>query len=277
MLKNSTQPTARAESKPQQRTGTQTIERAAILLRAVAGNNRVGLRLVDLVDMSGLEIPTTHRLLKSMVAQTLLKQDQGNRRYFLGPLMFEAGLATAHEFSLRDLCQDAMNRIADKTGDTVYLNIRRDHEQVCLDRKDGAFPVKVFTLDAGDRRPLGAGSGGMAILSAMRDDEAQDIIRKVASLLPRHSGLDERTLLSLVRRSRTRGYALRKVSGLGGGKAIGVPIRSQSGEPIAALSIAASASRMAKDRCEKLVALLRREIATIERQIISAQRNLSKP
>ena len=254
--------------------GAQSIQRAALLLRAIAGHNRTGLRLVDLVDISGLEIPTDHRILKALVLENLIRQNLTNRRYFLGPLMFEAGLAATHEFSLRDLCHESLQRIADKTGDTVFLNVRRDHEAVCIERKDGAFPIKVFSLNVGDRRPLGVGAGGMAILSNLRESETQLIAQKISALLPRYGKLNERLLLSLIKRSKERGYVMHKVSGLGGGKAVGIPIRNPSGEPFAALSIAAITSRMGAARCIKLISLLRKEATNIER--IISQRDVSR-
>ena len=258
-------------------THTQTIERAATLVRAVAGYNRTGLRLVDLVDLTGLETPTTHRLLKSLVFDNFLKQDSSNRRYFLGSLMFEASLAMSDEVTLTDICQATLVRTSQESGDTVYLNVRRDHEQVCIDRKEGVYSNKVLALNIGDRRPLGVGSGGIAILSAMPDQDAQVIIKRIATALPRYGGMTERLLISLIKRSRKQGYVLRDLAGLGRGRALGVAIKNQHGEPIAALSIAGSTDRMPKNRCEKLATLLKREVGSIERKLLSSQRAMSLP
>ena len=134
------------------------------------------------------------------------------------------------------------------------------------------FRSKVFSLNVGDRRPLGVGAGGMAILCNLRSEEAEAIAHKIAALLPRYGNLNEKLLLSLIRRSRERGYVLHKVSGLGGGKAVGYPIRNAAGEPFAALSIAAISSRMGAARCVKLVNMLRKEAATIEKIILQRDR-----
>jgi len=257
------------------RSGTQSIQRAAFLLRTIAGNNRTGLRLMDLVRISALEVSTAHRILKSLVAENLVRQDASSRLYHLGPLIFEAGLAATQQYSLRDLCQDTLRRIADTTGDTAFLNLRRDCEAVCIERKDGAFPIKVFSLNIGDRRPLGIGAGGMAILCNLPDEEVERIADEIADVLPRYGKLNQKLLLSLVKRSRERGYVLHKLHGLGSGKAVGVPIRNQSGDPIAALSIAAITSRMGQKRCEDLVALLKKEAAKIERLI--SNKHIGRP
>lgn len=169
-------------------TGTQSIQRAALLLREIAAHNRLGLRLVDLAIRSKLERPTVHRILKSLVAENMVTQNPENRRYFLGQALFEFGLAAAQQFSLRDLCQASLNRIAEKTGDTVFLTLRNGNEAVCIDRKDGAYPIKVFTLNIGDRRPLGVGAGGLAVLAALPPQQIQEIVNDITPRLANHGG-----------------------------------------------------------------------------------------
>src|SRR3989338_8089718 len=51
--------------------GTQTIQRASLLMRLLASRSRGGLRLADVVRDSGLEHPTAHRLLKGLMAEGL--------------------------------------------------------------------------------------------------------------------------------------------------------------------------------------------------------------
>src|SRR5450759_1725931 len=78
--------------------GTQTIQRASLLMRLLASRSRSGLRLADVVQDSGLEHPTAHRILKGLMAEGLVMQDAGSRRYLIGPLVYELGLAAAPQF-----------------------------------------------------------------------------------------------------------------------------------------------------------------------------------
>lgn len=248
-------------------TGTQSIQRAALLLREIAAHNRFGLRLVDLATRSNLERPTVHRILKSLVAENMVAQSRENRRYFLGQALFEFGLAAAQDFSLRDLCQASLNRIAEKTGDTVFLTLRNSTEAVCIDRKDGAYPIKVFTLNIGDRRPLGVGAGGLAILAALSPQQIQEIVSDNTPRLDNHGGLSAPALMTHVRQTQELGYSLHDVRSVYGVKAVGVAIRNKTGEPFAALSISALADRMNGKRCKELVALLKSEARVIEKLI----------
>ena len=48
--------------------GGQSVRRAMGILRLVACGQEHGVRLTDLVAMSGLNLPAVHRLLKALVA-----------------------------------------------------------------------------------------------------------------------------------------------------------------------------------------------------------------
>ena len=146
-------------------TGTQSIERALTLLREIAAHNRGGSRLLDLATRTALQRPTVHRMLKCLASESMVQQDPDTHRYFLGPMVFELGLTAAPRFNLREICHPALTRIAEATGDTVFLTHRSGLDSVCLDRREGTFPIKTFTLEIGMRRPLGVGTGSLAILS----------------------------------------------------------------------------------------------------------------
>ena len=252
---------------PSSPVGTQSIQRAAFLLRLIAANNKAGLRLVDLVRHSGLEQPTVHRMLKAMIAENMVIQSVENRRYFLGPILFELGLAAEQHYGLREICQSSLVRIAEKTGDTVFLTVRRGREAVCIDRKDGAFPVKVFTLNVGDRRALGVGAGGLAILAELPEVDAEQVIEGNSKILGLVGGLNAKEMKQRVAQARRQGYGIHDVLNVSGVKAVGVAIKNAEGNPFAALSISAVATRIANQRIEELVVLLRKEASVIEKMM----------
>jgi DNA-binding IclR family transcriptional regulator len=252
---------------PSSPVGTQSIQRAAFLLRLIAANNKAGLRLVDLVRHSGLEQPTVHRMLKAMIAENMVIQRVENRRYFLGPILFELGLAAEQHYGLREICQSSLVRIAEKTGDTVFLTVRRGREAVCIDRKDGAFPVKVFTLNVGDRRALGVGAGGLAILAELPEVDAEQVIEGNSKILGLVGGLNAKEMKQRVAQARRQGYGIHDVLNVSGVKAVGVAIKNAEGDPFAALSISAVATRIANQRIEELVVLLRKEASVIQKMM----------
>lgn len=244
--------------------GAQSIHRAAQLLRAIASRGRDGARLTDLSQHTGLEQPTARRMLKSLVAEGIVMQEPASRRYLLGPLLFELGLAAAPQFNLQQLCEPSLRRIAEKTGDTVFLSVRSGYDSVCIDRKEGAFPIKTLTLDVGTRRPLGIGAGGLALLTGLDDAELEDILAANAPRLAAFANVDAAILRSMIARARALGYALNDRQATPGATSIGLPLTRRYGPPIAAISIGAISSRMEPKRQRELSAILHQEIDLLE-------------
>lgn len=247
--------------------GTQTIQRASLLVRLIASRSRTGMRLADVVQHSRLERPTVHRILKCLVDEGFLMHDAATHHYFLGPLIFELGLASSPQFNLADLCRPALQRIADKTGDTVFLSVRSGYDSVCIDRREGNYPIKALTLEVGARRPLGVGSGGLALLLLLADDAIDEITRANATRLGSFNKLTVPLLMKALRRSQQLGYALNDSHITAGATTLGLPIVNRYGHPFAAISMAAISSRMSPRRQGELVTTLRTEIASIEKAL----------
>ena len=245
--------------------GTQSIQRASLLVRLIAGSGRAGARLSDLVAQSRLERPTARRILKCLIAERMLAQEETSHRYVLGPLIYELGLAAAPQFNLRDLCRAFVQRIAERTADTVFLTVRSGYDSVCIDRAEGSFPIKALTLEVGTRRPLGVGSGGLALLMPLPDPEVDEILARNAPRLAAYNGLTAPTLARLLRRSRDLGYSLNDHHVTAGAVSVGLPVLDAYGAPLASLSVGAIASRMKPERRPELAAVLREETAALER------------
>ncbi len=260
----------RPAASPARTRGTQSIQRAALVMRLIASRGHGGLRLAEAVRYSGLEHPTVHRILRGLVAEGMATQDAASRRYFLGPLVFELGLAAAPRVNLSEICRPSMHRVAEKTADTVFLTARSGYDSVCIERREGSFPIKTFTLDVGTRRPLGAGAGGLALLMPLPDAAVDEIVAANARRFPGYNNLDVPSLLEALKRSRKLGYALNDVHNTTGATTLGLPIANLYGEPIAAISIGAISMRMTEARQKELVALLRAEVRLIEKAMREA-------
>jgi DNA-binding IclR family transcriptional regulator len=247
-------------------TGTQSIERALLLMREIAAHNRGGSRLLDLAARTGLQRPTVHRMLKCLAHEGMVQQDGDTHRYYLGSMVFELGLTAAPRFNLRDTCHPAMARIAEATGDTVFLTQRSGLDAVCIDRHEGTFPIKTFTLEIGMRRPLGVGIGSLAIVAALPDDEIQVVMENNQSRLDEY-GVSATTLMAQVRKAQKLGYSMREAPTLAGVRSVGHAIRNQGGVPFAALSVSTISSRMTEKRMMEIASLLRNEVRLVEKQI----------
>lgn len=244
--------------------GTQTIQRAVAVLRVIASRGHAGLRLADIARHTRLEPPTVHRILRCLCEEGVAAQDTASRRYHLGHLAFELGLAAAPQFSLRELCAHSLTVLAELSGDTVFLTVRSGYDTVCIDRREGSYPIKALLLDVGTRRPLGVGAGGLALLMTLAADEVEEILHANATRFAAYADLTVPRVSALVKRAQSLGYALNDVHVTRAALSLALPIRTRFGDPFAAISIGAIEGRMTSARQAELVALLRREVEKLE-------------
>ena len=159
---------------------------------------------------------------------------------------------------------------AEATGDTAFLIVRSGTEAVCADRVSGSYPVKVFTMEVGSRRPLGVGSGGLALLAALPDVEVDQILKANAQELARFKAMRAARIRREVQQTRAREYAfaeghvVKEVSG------VGVTIRDPRGQPVAAVSVATLSSRFGDGRLTAVVRVTQIAAREIERALRGA-------
>ncbi|MBC9179127.1 IclR family transcriptional regulator [Pseudoroseomonas ludipueritiae] len=242
--------------------GVQAVRRATQILSAIARRSPSGLGLAELSRRTGLTHPTVRRILCCLIEEGFVVQDGPSRRYHLGPLIFEFGLCTPHQGALVRQARPAIERLAAATGDTVYLTARSGTDAVCLSRIEGTHPIRVVTTGEGDRRPLGVGAVGLAILSRLEEPEINSVLRENRQEYERY-GLTLPKLHDAILASRQRGYGVTNGLLTAGVAGIGLAITSASGSPIAGVSLASTPDRIFGKQLEEKLALLRAEVAAL--------------
>ena len=114
--------------------GSQTLERGIELLKLVAAHHPDGLRLTDLVQLSGLEFPTAHRLLVSLSREGLVVQQEAGKRYVLGQYCRQLALAARNEVPVQSIYGPLLEDIARTTGDATFLVIQSGFDTLCIAR-----------------------------------------------------------------------------------------------------------------------------------------------
>lgn len=250
---NMTKPTA----------GAQTITRAIRALKLIAGRAPEAMRLVDLAQELALERPTAHRLLKALMSEGMLVRDPATRQYTLGSLVFELGLASAHQFNLGDICSPVLEALAQRSGDTSFLFVRSGNDAVCLNRVQGTYPIQTPAVPVGSRQPLGVNAGGLALLSCLPEGDVARIFDAVSARLSIYGNLDVPELQKHVDRAREKGYARIANRAVPGVSAVGLPIRSRTGTAIAAVTVATTQARMTDRHVSDILPMLEDAAAEI--------------
>lgn len=243
--------------------GTQSIARAATLLRAVAARPQQGWRLTDLAAHCGFDKSSAHRMLAGLVHERMITQRAGDRHYLPGPLLFELGLGVTGLGDVRARALPALSRIARAAPGVAFLYLLSGEEFVCAARI-GPSTLKGLSIEVGTRRPLAVAAGGVALLLALPEREQRAVIaanlRQIASW-----GAERRhAVQTMLRRSRRAGYALNLADVVPGIHSLAVPVLDSAGRSFAALSVSGAAATLPRSRFGQIAAMLRHEARALE-------------
>lgn len=218
-------------------------------------------------DLSrSLDMPksTAYNLLRTLERLDFLRQDPIDRRYRLGPRVFDLGLLYSHKSSLVSVAYPYMLKLAEHTRETVKLGVPSNGEVLILAAIESPFQLHTRG-DEGLRAPLHCTGLGKAILSTFEDEAVSEVIegRGLRPLMPNTITDLDRLLVELAG-IRVRGYTLDVEENEVGVVCAAAPVTDSAHDTAAALSVSAPASRMDLTQlkaCAELVARTSKLIA----------------
>lgn len=243
--------------------GTQAIRRAAAILRRIGQGDPQGIGLSAINETVKLPRSTTHRILKCLVEEGLVRHDTERRRYMIGRLAYELSLAVTSDTLGIGRWRVAVDRVAQRTGVTSYLLSRSGIEATCLLKTDGNSVIRVIPVEVGQRRLLGVGAGSTALLAALDEATRERVIQTIAPLLPNYSSLSEAMVRKMVEETRETGFAVSRSNVVRDAIGIGMAIPAPEGSPTLALSIAALASQADDSVVSRWKQIIRSEIEAV--------------
>jgi DNA-binding IclR family transcriptional regulator len=235
-------PKPRTDAAPEARSGIQVIERMMKLLD-VLSYHPDPVSLKQLALETGLHPSTAHRILAAMTASGFVERaDPGT--YRLGIRLLELGNVVKSRINIRDSAMPLMQRLHGDLGESVNLGVRQGDEIVYVERtSSGRSSVRVVHL-VGARAPLHVTAVGKLYL-------AEDGLQKIRDYavrtgLPRFTPTSITTLPALekeIERVRRHGVAFDNEEIETGLRCIAAPVRDDTGELVAGLSVSAPAER----------------------------------
>lgn len=213
-----------------------TVQKAIGLLAEVG---RVGgaVRLVDLVQRSGLSKTVCFRLLSTLESEGMLRRDDAGGGYMPGLRLIELAGRSLAGNTLRSLAAPVMDEIARLTGDSIILFVPSKLAAMCIERRDGNAPIRPAGVDIGESLQFNTGGAPLALLSFMPDEDRE---RFLNSTLPRptnRSTVNVRDLRKRIDEVRKAGYAIGDEDAIEYVVAVGAPIFGRNQSLVGALSV----------------------------------------
>lgn len=215
--------------------------RALRVLELLADSGEA-LTLTELASRLDLPKSSVHHVVSALVEMGWLERDPQSLRLTLGLRAWEVGQAYDLAQTLSQRARPFMDRVREAIGETVRLAVRSGSDQVCIAKSLGPHTL-VFDQRVGARLPCHATGLGKALLTGLSQDA-------VAALYP--GGLEQFTETTLadvpelqaeLAAARERGYAEDDGEYILGIRCVAVPVRSRTGEVVAALSVSGPTRR----------------------------------
>jgi IclR family acetate operon transcriptional repressor len=232
----------------------ESVDHALRILQALRDSGQV--RVSEAAAELGIARSTAHRLLAMLVYRDFAVQAE-DRSYLPGPALSAGPLPGESAQRLRQLMRPHMEALCDQVAETVNLVVRLGTQARFLHTVESPQVLRV-----GDRQgtvlPAWKTSGGKALLAELPAAQLTALLRGTGGRPPEGMTAGERrALVSELRLVRDQGYAENIEESESGLFAIGVCLRDNAGEAVAALSVSAPSARYTPDRSRRFLRELR--------------------
>ncbi|HCI78524.1 MAG TPA: hypothetical protein DHW02_02400 [Ktedonobacter sp.] len=245
------------------------VERAFQLLELLS-NSEEGLTLSELARALHSSRGSLHGLLKVLESNGVVEQEE-ERRFVLGPHMYDLAQGYVQRAGLRHYALPAMHRLAKMSGETVCLGKiepkgLRIIESI-VDEEENQIALHI-SARRGMRVPLFAAATAPFVLASWSVAQREEFLHNQE--LPRftdHTIIDISKFMERAEEAVRTGISFDYGEYLEGVNAIGTPIYGSGSTLVALLWIVGFASRWDKEAIERVAPQLRTEAIAISAKL----------
>ncbi|WP_157254265.1 IclR family transcriptional regulator [Nonomuraea typhae] len=249
-------------SEPRSSNGVQSLERAFGLLElmAEAGGE---LPLSRLSALSGLPLPTIHRIMRTLMASGYVRQ-LPSRGYALGPRLIRLGETASGMFATwaRPILAD----LVDVVGETANMAVMEADRAVYVAQVPSTHSVRMFT-EVGRRVYLHCTGVGKALLAQLPPEDARAIVERAGMPAQTPNTItDPDRLMADLDGIRRRGYCVDDAEQEAGVRCVAVSV---AGAPtLSAISVSGPQGRIGAEATEIIVAQLQAAVPRLLAEIV---------
>ena len=226
---------------------SQSLERGLAILGCFTPQRPV-LGIADIADELGMSRSTTHRYVITLVALGYLEQG-ASRKYRLGLRVTDLGMSALNSTGLREHARPYLEELRQRTSYTTSLGVLDGSEVLYVDRarsyRRGQNQIDLG-LQAGSRMPAYCTAMGKLLLAFLPDSQQRDVL---AGVKPAKRGpntiTSKKALRAELEKVREASFAVDDEELAAGLYAIAAPVRNESRDVVAAVSLEAPSSMIA--------------------------------
>jgi IclR family acetate operon transcriptional repressor len=218
----------------------QSVERAFLLLEALAEAGPEGKTLSDLGRALGVSKSTAYAILQTLLTGGFVA-DAGSgmtRRYRLGMALARLGDVVVSQIALRDVAMPVLRDLTALTGLTSRVAVLDEPYAVVIGRVDAPRGTIRFAANLGKREHLHCSAVGKAMLAALPPQTVREIVSTAG--MPGKTAktiIEEAALFSDLEEVSRRGYAIDDEEDADGVFCVGSAVLDHSPRCVGAVSV----------------------------------------
>lgn len=233
-------------------------------------SHRKSQTLLDISKHTSIPLTSLYRFLGTFEKHGFVKADAGGKCYQLGPALFRLGMSSCDSADLREVAKPEMEKVAEITGESVFLTVRDGRSSVCIESAEGKHRVRL-TQRIGAVLPLHAGAAARVLLAYMPEPERQHMLKTLELRALGPGTVTRRAVLEKkIRAIPSRGFDVSREEVDAGSCGVAVPVFSEKGEVIAALASGGPVYRFTDKKIKQIVYRLSKASQIIGKNLGSA-------
>lgn len=240
----------------------ETVDRALQLLLVFDAEEQRELTVGGLATHLGIHRSSASRLAGTLAQRGFLERVPQTERFRLGPAVARLGLLAVGGRGLISESKEAMERLAEETGEATVLSVLEGDEVVNIAQVSGSHIIGM-TNWIGRRTPLHASSDGHVFLAYAGVELGEGPRKAMAA----NTVTETADLRKRVERIREHGWAYAVGDLEDGLNGVAAPVWNGSGRCVAALSVSGPTYRVPPDRLPTIAQRVRDAAATVSSRL----------
>ncbi|GGX49974.1 IclR family transcriptional regulator [Tateyamaria omphalii] len=203
-----------------------------------------GVTLSELASNLDQSPATVYRVLVTLEGRGLVEFDAEAQLWHVGSQAFVIGARYLRRTSLVDRAASVLRQLMAKTGETANLAVPRDGSVVFVSQVECHHSIRAF-FPPGSASPMHASGVGKALLAEMPAAMLERVLGDgTLERFTEHTMADRDMLMTELKRTRTRGFAIDDQEKNIGMRCIAAPVLNWTGDTVAGISISGPVARI---------------------------------
>lgn len=204
------------------------------------------MTLSEVAEYAGLSRASARRFLLTFVQAGYMDSD--GRRFFLTPKLLELSHSIVSSANIWETARPVIAELSEKLGESCYGAVLDGSDVLYVTHVAGAQRFVSVGIRVGSRLPAYCTSIGRVLLSGLGDEALEQVLATIRPVAHTPKTVTAKgKLRGLIREARQLGWAIVDEELEVGLRSVSAPIRSRSGEIIAALNVCGPSARVTEE------------------------------